>query len=68
MVQTIKELAESLGVSKQTIQYHLRSLPTKNRQTTDKGTILLDSNDIKLLTAKVTKKSGVFADKDPTNS
>ena len=35
-LKTIKELATELGVSKQTIQYHIKFLPTKNRQKTDK--------------------------------
>ncbi len=32
-LKTIKELADELGVSKQAIQYHIKSLTNKNRQT-----------------------------------
>ena len=32
MSKTIRELADELKVSKQTIQYHYQRLPTKNRQ------------------------------------
>lgn len=32
MSKTIKELADELGVSKQTIQYHYQHLLAKNRQ------------------------------------
>ena len=30
-LKTIKELATELGVSKQTIQYHIKFLPTKKQ-------------------------------------
>ncbi|MGA3513609.1 DUF536 domain-containing protein, partial [Lactiplantibacillus plantarum] len=32
MPKTIRELADELKVSKQTIQYHYQRLPKKNRQ------------------------------------
>ena len=32
-LKTIRELAEELGVSKQAIQYHIKSLTNKTRQT-----------------------------------
>ena len=35
-LKTIKELADELGVSKQAIQYHIKFLPTENRQKNDK--------------------------------
>ncbi|MDN4010772.1 ArsR family transcriptional regulator [Latilactobacillus sakei] len=31
-LKTIKELADELGLAKQTVQYHLKFLPTENRQ------------------------------------
>src|SRR5699024_2731355 len=36
MPKTIRELADELNVSKQTIQYHYQRLPTKNQQTNSK--------------------------------
>ena len=41
-IKTIKELATELGVSKQTIQYHIKFLPTKNRQKNDNGIIVIN--------------------------
>lgn len=32
-LKTIRELAEEIGVSKQAIQYHIKSLTNKTRQT-----------------------------------
>ena len=40
-LKTIKELADELGVSKQAIQYHKKSLTNKNRQT-KKNRILIN--------------------------
>lgn len=37
MPKTIRELADELKVSKQTIQYHYQRLPTKNRQKDSQG-------------------------------
>ena len=34
--KTIKELADELGLAKQTVQYHIKFLPTENRQKTDR--------------------------------
>jgi predicted ArsR family transcriptional regulator len=38
MPKTIRELADELNVSKQTIQYHYQRLPTKNQQKNSQGT------------------------------
>ena len=35
-LKTIKELADEWGITKQTIQYHIKFLPTENRQKNDK--------------------------------
>lgn len=40
--EKIKDLADLLGVSKQTIQYHIKFLPTKNRQKNEKGIIVIN--------------------------
>ena len=41
-LKTIKELAEELGFIKQTIQYHVKFLPTKNRIKNSSGAIVLN--------------------------
>ena len=71
MSKTIKQLADELGVSKQTIQYHLKSLPTNSYQKTDKGTILIKPFGISLIKQKATNKEPTSirqkTDKEPTN-
>lgn len=39
-LKTIKELADEWGITKQTIQYHIKFLPTENRQKTDRKMIV----------------------------
>ena len=41
MPKTIRELADELKVSKQTIQYHYQRLPAKNQQKNSQGTNLI---------------------------
>jgi transcriptional antiterminator len=41
VVKTIKQLADELKVSKQTIQYHYQRLPAKNQQKDSKGKNLI---------------------------
>lgn len=55
--KTIKELADELGVTKQTVQYHYKSLPDKEKQVSDKGTILLNRDLQAVLSAKIDKKN-----------
>jgi len=62
--KTIKQLADDLGVSKQTVQYHYKSLPTKGSKTNDKGVIVLNSFGIKWLSDKIKKKTVSFVDKE----
>ncbi|EUJ42329.1 MarR family transcriptional regulator [Listeria fleischmannii] len=54
--KTIKELAEEFGVTKQTIQYHLKSLPTKETTKSDKGYILIKPNGQNILRGKIQVK------------
>lgn len=53
MAKTIKELAEDLGVSKQTVQYHFRSLPAKLYTKNDKGVYSLNDEAVRVLTKKI---------------
>lgn len=52
---TIKELADQLGVAKQTVQYHYKLLPDKENIVSDKGTILLNKDLQEILSAKIGK-------------
>ncbi|WP_088839401.1 helix-turn-helix domain-containing protein [Listeria sp. ILCC792] len=66
--KTIKELAEEFGVTKQTIQYHLRSLSTKETTKNDKGYILIKPDGQRVLKEKIqmkgNKKVGKKTDKE----
>lgn len=55
-LKTIKELADELGVSKQAIQYHIKSLTNKNRQTNDKGVMVLSVIEQDFIRGKVDKQ------------
>jgi len=55
--KTIKELADELGVTKQTVQYHYKSLPDKEKQVSDKGRILLNKYLQAILSAKIDKNN-----------
>ena len=55
MPKTIRELADELKVSKQTIQYHYQRLPTKNRQKDSQGTNIISPTAEKIISDKVAK-------------
>ena len=55
MPKTIRELADELKVSKQTIQYHYQRLPTKNRQKDSQGTNMISLTAERIIRAKVAK-------------
>ncbi|MCC6120903.1 replication protein RepB [Lactiplantibacillus plantarum] len=55
MPKTIKELADELKVSKQTIQYHYQRLPTKNRQKESQGTNMISLTAERIIRDKVAK-------------
>ncbi|GAB5053493.1 DUF536 domain-containing protein [Pediococcus ethanolidurans] len=55
MPKTIKELADELKVSKQTIQYHYQRLPTKNRQKDNQGTNMISLTAERIIRDKVAK-------------
>ena len=63
-LKTIRELADELGVSKQAIQYHIKSLTNKSRQTNDKGIVVLSVDEQRFIRGKVdkqtNKKSGIL--------
>ena len=62
--KTIKELADELGVTKQTVQYHYKSVPDKEKQVNDKGIILLNRDIQAILSAKIDKKIQVNRQKN----
>ena len=55
MSKTIRELADELNVSKQTIQYHYQRLPTKNQQKNSQGTNMISLTAERIIRDKVTK-------------
>ena len=55
MPKTIRELADELEVSKQTIQYHYQRLPTKNRQKDSQGTNMISLTAERIIRDKVAK-------------
>ena len=56
-LKTIKELADEWGITKQTIQYHIKSLTNKNRQTNDKGVTVLSAIEQEFIRGKVDKQT-----------
>lgn len=71
--KTVKEVAEMLGVTKQTVQYHLKSLPTNYTTKSDKNIIYIKPLGQKTLSDKIDKrkqfsvdKETVETDKEPT--
>ena len=55
MSKTIKELADELGVSKQTIQYHYQHLLAKNRQKDSRGFNVVNPTAEREIRSKVAK-------------
>lgn len=55
MPKTIRELADALNVSKQTIQYHYQRLPAKNQQKDSRGTNIISSTAERIIRSKITK-------------
>ena len=66
-LKTIRELAEELGVSKQAIQYHIKSLTNKTRQTNDKGIVVLSLEEQRFIRAKVDKQTNKTKTNKQTN-
>jgi DNA-binding transcriptional MocR family regulator len=55
MTKTIRELADELNVSKQTIQYHYQRLPAKNQQKNSQGANMISLTAEKIIRDKVAK-------------
>ena len=72
MPKTIRELANELKVSKQTIQYHYQRLPTKNRQKDSRGANIISSTAERIIRSKVTKallaNKQQISSKEPTKT
>ncbi|PUD95415.1 DUF536 domain-containing protein [Levilactobacillus brevis] len=72
MAKTIKQLADELKVSKQTIQYHYQRLPAKNQQKNSQGTNLISTTAERIIRSKVAKpllaKNQQKGSKDPTKT
>ncbi|MBJ7676673.1 DNA-binding protein [Weissella confusa] len=66
-LKTIRELADELGVSKQAIQYHIKYLTNKDRQTNDKGIVVLSSEEQRFIRSRVDKQTNKRTDKSQAN-
>ena len=55
MSKTIRELADELNVSKQTIQYHYQRLPANNRQKDSQGANVISPTAERIIKDKVAK-------------
>ena len=66
-LKTIKELADELGVSKQAIQYHIKSLTKKNRQTNDKVVTVLSAIEQDFIRGRVDSQTNKKKANEPTN-
>jgi len=62
MKKTIKELADELDVSKQTVQYHFKNLPANTYIKNDKGVYVLKDQAISILKEKISGK--VYSEND----
>jgi len=62
--KTVKEVAEMLGVTKQTVQYHLKSLPANYTTKSDKNIIYINSLGQKSLSDKIDKRKHLSVDKE----
>ena len=56
-LKTIKELADELGITKQTVQYHIKNLPRKIRNKNSRGAILLTKEEQNFIKSRVNKQS-----------
>lgn len=72
LAKTIKQLADELKVSKQTIQYHYQRLPAKNHQKNSRGENLISTTAEKIIRGKVAKpllvKNRQRSSKEVTNT
>ena len=66
-LKTIRELAEELDMSKQAIQYHIKSLTNKSRQKNDRGIVVLSIEEQRFIRSKVDKQTNKKLSKKQTN-
>ena len=64
--KTVKEVADMIGVTKQTVQYHLKSLPENYTTKSDKNIIYIKPLGQKALSDKIDKRKQSSVDKEPT--
>ena len=64
--KTVKEVADMIGVTKQTVQYHLKSLPENYTTKSDKNIIYIKPLGQKDLIDKIDKRKQSSVDKEPT--
>jgi ribosomal protein L35 len=65
VAKTIKQLADELGVSKQTIRYHIKSLPVNFTSKDSKNRITVTPTGARFIKDKVVNKKHHFTGKKP---
>ena len=68
MPKTIRELANELKVSKQTIQYHYQRLPAKSQQKDSQGANMISLTAERIIRDKVAKRQQTDSKKVTNNS
>lgn len=63
--KTVREIADIIGVTKQTVQYHLKNLPKDYIKKSEKNIIYISPLGQKILIDKIDKKKQSSVDKEP---
>ena len=67
-LKTIKELADELGVSKQGVRYHMKSIPQKELKKNNKGIVVLNIEQQNFIKRKAKSDTAVSGKSDTTVS
>ena len=67
-LKTIKELADELGVSKQGVRYHMKSIPQKELKKNNKGIVVLNIEQQNFIKRKAKSDTTVSGKSDTTVS
>ncbi|MCA9767086.1 MAG: DUF536 domain-containing protein [Carnobacterium sp.] len=66
--KTVKQVADMLGVTKQTIQYHLKSLPVNYMEKNDRNIIYIKPLGQKVLSSKISNKKNKSVGKETSSN
>ncbi|WP_185753027.1 helix-turn-helix transcriptional regulator [Lactococcus cremoris] len=67
-LKTIKELADELGVSKQGVRYHMKSIPQKELKKNNKGIVVLNIEQQNFIKRKAKSDTTVSGKSDTGES